>query len=330
MKHSFSHIGLAKLCGWFGITRQAYYSYTWRAFEEGNKTHIIINKVKGIRENHPRIGTRKLFDMLQPFFKEHQIKIGRDALFNLLYINHLLVRKRKRRISTTNSYHRFRKYPNLIRNSIPTAINQLWVSDITYWKIGEKHVYISFVTDVYSHKIVGCHVAQTLETIGSIQALKMALNSLEIKPKQLIHHSDRGIQYCSNSYVKLLQDYNVKISMTESGDPLENAVAERVNGIIKEEYLQDYEVKNIKEAKEVLSFVVKLYNEERPHNSIGNHVPNEVHENRNLQTKRLWKNYYRKHDSNSNHEFSNSNCFVPLRSTSQLELENKNVNLFKD
>jgi len=327
MKTSFSHIGLAKLCGWFGITRQAYYSYTWKAYEESNKHHIIIDKVKVIREKHPRLGTRKLFDMLQPFFKEHQIKIGRDALFNLLYINHLLVRKRKRRISTTNSYHRFRKYPNLIRDIIPTAINQLWVSDITYWKIGEKYVYISFITDVYSHKIVGYHVAQTLETIESIQALKMALKSLEIRPKQLIHHSDRGIQYCSNSYVKLLQDYKLKISMTENGDPLENAVAERVNGIIKEEYLQDYEVRNLKEAKKVLSFVVKLYNEERPHNSISNHVPNEVHDNNNLKTERLWKNYYKKQDSNSNYEFSNSNCSVPLSSTSQLEFENKDVNL---
>jgi len=158
----------------------------------------------------------------------------------------LLVRKRKRKISTTNSYHRFRKYPNLIREFIPTAINQLWVSDITYWKIGEKHVYISFITDVYSHKIVGYYVAQTLETIESLQALKMALDGLKTEPTNLIHHSDRGIQYCSNSYVNLLQDYNVKISMTENGDPLENAVAERINGIIKEEYLHNYQVNNIK------------------------------------------------------------------------------------
>ena len=330
MKNNFSHIGLAQLCGWFGITRQAYYSYTWRAFEEESKHHIIVAKVEEIRENHQRIGTRKLFDMLQPFFKEHSIKIGRDALFNLLYANHLLVRKRKRRISTTNSYHRFRKYPNLIRDFKPTSINQLWVSDITYWKIGEPHVYISFITDVYSHKIVGYHVGQTLETRESIQALKMALRGLKKEPEGLIHHSDRGIQYCSNSYVKLLQDYNLKISMTESGDPLENAVAERVNGIIKEEYLKDYEVRNIKEAKKILSFVVNLYNEERPHNSIGNHVPNEVHEDNNIIPERLWKNYYKKQEIKDVPKLSNSNCSVPLRSTSQFEFENINVNLFKD
>jgi len=295
MKTTFSHIGLAKLCGWFGITRQAYYGYTWKVFEVVNKHHIIIDRIKEIRENHPRLGTRKLYDMLDPFFKEHQIKMGRDSLFNLLYVNHLLVRKRKRKISTTNSYHRFRKYPNLIRAFIPTAINQLWVSDITYWKIGEKYVYISFITDAYSHKIVGYYVAQTLETIESIQALKMALDNLESPPKQLIHHSDRGIQYCSNSYVKLLQDYNIKISMTENGDPLENAIAERINGIIKEEYLHNYQVNNIKEAKELLKAVVELYNNERPHMSISNLTPNYVHQSQeNLKLNKLWKNYYKK------------------------------------
>jgi len=298
MRTTFTRIGLAKLCGWFGITRQAYYNHSWKAFEVVNKHHIIIDRVREIRVNHPRLGTRKLFDMLQHFFEQNQIKIGRDALFNLLYINHLLVRKRKRKISTTNSYHRFRKYPNLIREFIPTTINQLWVSDITYWKIGEKHVYISFITDTYSHKIVGYYVAKTLETIESLQALKMALDGLETKPTNLIHHSDRGIQYCSNSYVKLLQDYNVKISMTENGDPLENAIAERINGIIKEEYLHNYQVNNLKEATELLKAVVDLYNNERPHMSISNLTPNQVHQStEKLKLNKLWKNYYKKNST---------------------------------
>jgi len=236
--------------------------------------------------------------MLQPFFKEHQIKMGRDSLFNLLYNNHLLIRKRKRKISTTNSYHRFRKYPNLIREFIPTAINQLWVSDITYWRIEEKHVYISFITDAYSHKIVGYYVAKTLETIESIQALKMALGGSKKELTGLIHHSDRGIQYCSNSYVKLLQDYNLKISMTENGDPLENAIAERINGIIKEEYLHNYQVDNLKEAKELLKAVVDLYNNERPHMSISNLTPNQVHQStEKLNLNKLWKNYYKKNST---------------------------------
>ena len=296
MKTNFSHIGIAKLCGWFGITRQAYYQNSWKAIDISIEQDLMLNEVQKIRKYHQRMGTRKLYDKLQSFMLEHQIKMGRDALFDLLSANHLLVRKRKRRIHTTQSFHWLRKYPNLIKDFIPTAPNQLWVSDITYWKINESHVYISFITDAYSHKIVGYHVAETLESIETIQALKMALSDLVKEPEshfQLVHHSDRGIQYCSHGYVKLLQDNNIRISMTESGDPLENAVAERVNGIIKEEYLQDYKVKNIKEAKKVLDFVVKLYNEDRPHNSIGNLLPNQVHKEK-IKTERLWKNYYKK------------------------------------
>jgi len=296
MKTNFSHIGLAKLCGWFGITRQAYYQNSWKALDISIEEDLILNEVQKIRKHHRRMGTRKLYEKLQLFMLEHQIKMGRDALFDLLSANHLLVRKRKRRIQTTQSFHWLRKYPNLIREFVPTAPNQLWVSDITYWKIKDSYVYISFITDAYSHKIVGYHVAETLESIETIQALKMALSSLIKETEshfQLIHHSDRGIQYCSHEYVKLLQDNSIRISMTENGDPLENAVAERVNGIIKEEYLQDHTVKNISEAKKLLDFVVKLYNEQRPHNSIGNLLPNQVHEE-NIKTEKLWKNYYKK------------------------------------
>ena len=225
---------------------------------------------------------------------EHQIKMGRDALFNLLSANNMLVRKRKRRIRTTQSSHWMRKYPNLIKDIQLGSPNQLWVSDITYWQIEGGPVYISFVTDAYSHKIVGYHVAETLESIETIKALKMAVSSLDKSNEiQLIHHSDRGIQYCSHKYVKLLKDYNIRISMTENGDPRENAIAERVNGIIKSEYLQDYEVTNIKDARKLLKFIVGLYNNDRPHNSISNLVPDVVHENKEVTTERLWKNYYK-------------------------------------
>jgi transposase InsO family protein len=256
---------------------------------------LILDEVKKIRTNHKRMGTRKLHDKLQEFMLEHQIKMGRDALFDLLSANYMLVRKRKRRVQTTQSFHWLRKYPNLIKDFVPTSPNQLWVSDITYWKIDNGFVYISLITDAYSHKIVGYHVAETLESIETIQALRMALSGLIREPEshsQLVHHSDRGIQYCSAEYVNLLKDHKILISMTENGDPLENPVAERVNGIIKEEYLQDYKSKNIKDAKEVLSFAVNLYNHERPHNSIGNHVPVYVHQNK-IRTEKLWKNYYK-------------------------------------
>jgi len=295
---TLSRIGLAKLCAWFGISRQAYYNHNWRGFEIENKHHLVLSEVKSIREKHPRIGTRKLFYLLQNFFKEHQKKMGRDALFNLFYDNQLLIRNRKRKIRTTNSHHRFRKYPNLIRGLIPTEVNQLWVSDITYWKVKENHLYISFITDVFSHKIVGYYVSDTLATSESEKALKMALKAVKGKTTNLIHHSDRGIQYCSNSYVKLLQDYDVKISMTENGDPLENAVAERVNGIIKGEYLYEYKIDTLKQARRLLKVVVQLYNTERPHMSINNKTPELVHQNKQkVKFKRLWKNYYQKNST---------------------------------
>jgi putative transposase len=264
MKSNFSHIGLAKLCGWFGITRQAYYQNNWEGISTTLEEDLIIQMVKEIRKSHRRMGTRKLYEMLQPFILEHRIKMGRDALFNMLSANHLLVRKRKRRIQTTNSYHWFRKYPNLIREYIPTAPNQLWVSDITYWKINNgEHLYISFITDAYSHKIVGYQVAETMEAVESIQALQMALSALGAE-----------------------------------SDPLENAVAERVNGIIKEEYLETYEIDNLQDAKELLTAVVDLYNRERPHMSISNFTPNNIHHSINIiKTERLWKNYYRKQNT---------------------------------
>ena len=298
MKNNFQNIGLAKLCSWLGMSRQAYYQNSWKAIDTTIEEELILQQVKQIRQNHPRLGTRKLHDKLQAFMLENSIKMGRDALFNLLAANHLLIRKRKRRITTTNSYHWLRKYPNLIRNFVPTAPNQLWVSDITYWKINaQEHLYISFITDAYSHKIVGYQVAETLEAIESVQALQMALSAFEGAEShlQLTHHSDRGIQYCSREYVKLLQDNNIQISMTENGDPLENAIAERVNGIIKEEYLDAYEVNDIKEARELLDRVIQLYNNDRPHLSISNLTPNQVHHSQNpLKTEKLWKNYYQK------------------------------------
>lgn len=264
-------------------------------------THLLVVKeVKRLRQSHPQMGTRKLYALMEVYLLEHSIKMGRDALFDLLAANQLLVRKRKRKIQTTYASHWMRKYPNLIKDFVPTGINQLWVSDITYWKIDSgDHLYISLVTDAWSRKIVGYNVAATLEAVESIEALQMALSAFKgaDRPKQLVHHSDRGIQYCSGSYVKLLQDYSISISMTESGDPLENAIAERVNGILKEEYLNHYTTQNITTAKQQLKKAITNYNQHRPHMSISNHTPDKVHSQSNMMARRLWKNYYRKLDS---------------------------------
>ena len=256
---------------------------------------FVLKEVLRIRKDHRRIGTRKLYEMLTWFFMEHQIKMGRDKLFELLSYNHLLIRRRRRNIVTTWSKHWLRKYPNLIREFIPTAPDQLWVSDITYWMVGRFRVYISFITDAYSHKIMGYKLAETLEAIESKYALTMALSTLDGPKNDLIHHSDRGLQYCSQEYVNLLNKFEIQISMTESGDPLENAVAERVNGIMKEEYLDPQGLGSIKEAIVYLNKAVGLYNNERPHMSISNYTPQKVHDaSIPVKVGRLWKNYYKR------------------------------------
>jgi putative transposase len=292
MKDSYTRISLVRLCRLLGITRQAYYQHFWQQETFGLEENLILAQVSQIRKYHRNMGGRKLYELLQPFLLEHQIKMGRDALFNLLAANGLLVKRRRRYAVTTFSNHWLRKWPNLIREKVVNGINELWVSDITYWKTGRHHTYVSLVTDAFSHKIVGYHVAETLESVETIKALQMAVKSIPGKLSHpLIHHSDRGIQYCSAAYVKLLQDKGIQISMTENGDPLENAIAERINGIIKNEYLKYYDVANITDAKKQLHVAVKLYNEQRPHLSIGMLTPQTVHQN-NLKTEKLWKNYY--------------------------------------
>ncbi|MFN5985168.1 MAG: IS3 family transposase [Fluviicola sp.] len=296
MKKRQPKVGLSKLCWLFGVTRQAYYQSFYREEFVGIEQELVLKEVITIRKNHPRIGTRKLYVMLESFMLEHQIKMGRDALFDLLSLHHLLIRIRRRRITTTQSNHWLKKHPNLIKDFIPTAPNQLWVSDITYWKTEYGLLYISLITDAYSHKIVGYNLAETMEAIESLNALEMAFLE-NTKVQNLIHHSDRGSQYCSFKYVNLLQDYNVKISMTETGDPLDNAVAERVNRIIKDEYLECYKVYSFEAAKELLDTVISLYNEQRPHMSIGYLSPQKVHTGEQNKGEQKWKNYFKKKES---------------------------------
>ena len=297
MKDSYPSISLVRFCRLLGVTRQALYQHGWRSEELNIEAELIIQQVIEIRKRHPVIGTRKLYLMLQSFLLEHQIKIGRDKLFDLLAAYKLLVRRRQRRISTTQSYHRFHKYPNLIREMEITRVNQLWVSDITYYKLTGKFVYLSFVTDAYSHKIIGYHVAETLETIHSLKALQMAINGIDFSTQnKIIHHSDRGIQYCSEAYVNLLEKNQIQISMTENGDPLENPIAERINGIIKDEYLKRYHYNTMKELQEKLNQIVPFYNNERPHSSCSMLTPVKVHE-QNLPVERKWRTYYRSKSS---------------------------------
>jgi len=290
----YTGISLVRLCRLLGITRQAYYQHFWQQEATGIEEALVLQEVLALRKDHRAMGGRKLYEKLYPFLLSHQINMGRDALFDLLAANGLLVKKRRRLHITTWSGHRFNKWPNIIRDIKVERVNQLWVSDITYWKVAGDFLYVSLITDAYSHKVVGYHLSETLEAMETIKALEMALKGLQSPlPRSLIHHSDRGVQYCSDSYVKLLQDNGIQISMTENGDPLENAVAERMNGILKEEYLKHEKPENKVQATLQLSNAIKLYNEQRPHFSIGLLTPEHVH-NTNLKTEKLWKNYYYK------------------------------------
>lgn len=272
-----------------GYTPQAYHKKTKHQFIKQVSEALIIQQVHFIRKEQPRCGTRKLLIMMQPFFAKHNINIGRDVFFDLLSKNKMLVRKTKRSTRTTNSNHHFRRYPNLAKDFVPMKAHELWVSDITYIPLKDRFAYLFLITDAYSRKIVGHHVSDDMKVSSAVVALKKALAQ---KPAATIvlHHSDRGLQYCSTEYVNLLQQHHAMISMTQSGDPLENAIAERVNGILKTELISSsYE--NIDKAAVSIARAVIIYNFKRRHSSLNYQIPNDVHHQKGPQVRR-WKNYY--------------------------------------
>jgi transposase InsO family protein len=218
------------------------------------------------------MGGKKLHNLLKEKLRKIGRGIGRDKLFEILRLNGLLIKPLKKYVRTTNSHHRFRIYNNLIENIEINRSNQVFVSDITYLSTYDRFYYLSLVTDAYSRKIVGYNLSDSLSLVGSLNALKMSLKELK-DTEGLIHHSDRGIQYCSNQYTQLLKHKRIRISMAGKGNAYENAIAERVNGILKIEYLLDKKYPNLKELKRSVNAAVKLYNEERPHMSLGYETP---------------------------------------------------------
>jgi putative transposase len=278
-----------------GYSRQSYYQGINYSQKQALEEDIIISEVLRQRKKQPKLGARKLIIVMNLFLEKSDIKIGRDLLFRLLRSRGLLLTKRKRKSTiTTDSRHRYKKYPNLIRDFIPISANQLWVSDITYIRIGDKFAYLSLITDAYSRKIVGFKLHKDLSAKGPLEALKMAFKN-HPDHKGLVHHSDRGVQYCCDEYVKLLQDKQVKISMTENGDPLENAIAERVNGILKTELLEEVYA-DFDKAQLGIAIACSTYNYLRPHSSIDYLKPVDAHQ---LQgaIPRKWKNYYKPKES---------------------------------
>jgi len=290
------------LCRLFGKSRQAYYEQTKYVCLKTTRDDVVLSLVVEVRKSFPRMGSRKLLVYLRPRFEAMGIEIGRDAFIELLYQNRLLVRRPRNKRKTTLSNHWMHKYPNLVIDYTPDAPNRLWVSDITYIDIASGTSYLSLITDAYSHKIVGWNLGKTLQASDTLVALKMALKDLKGNHPELIHHSDRGAQYCCGSYVNLLTRRKIQISMTQSGNPRENAIAERVNGILKTEWMHDKKPVSWKETVAFVGKVVDLYNNQRPHSSISYMTPAQVHQT-GAKTERKWKIYYSKkkvsNDSNN-------------------------------
>jgi putative transposase len=235
---------------------------------------MIVQLVQSTRRRQPRVGGCKLYRMLKPDLLNMGIKLGRDRFYDVLRAEGLLLKRKKRYHKTTNSNHRFRIYENLIDALIASRADEIWVSDITYLRVTETFIYLALITDLYSRKIIGYDISESLNIEGSMRALKQALrgkNNLE----GTIHHSDRGIQYCSIGYTELLTSKKIQISMAAKGNPYENAVAERVNGILKEEFLLSETFKSNKDATKATRQAIAIYNKERIHMSIDYKTPDE-------------------------------------------------------
>lgn len=282
---------LEQLCALFGKTRQAYYQRLSYNYQEYAEDGIILDLVHEYRKDMGRIGGRKLWNLINNRLPEN-FSVGRDRLFCLLDREHLKVHKKRRSTRTTYSSKWMHQWPNLIKDIVPTAANQIWVSDITYIDTKNGFVYLHLVTDAYSKKILGWCLSPTLHTDYTVQALQMAIRSAGCKLDGLIHHSDRGCQYCCEKYVKLLQDNNIMISMTECGNPRENAIAERVNGILKTEWLNDEHFVGLVDARNRIAQVIDIYNNKRPHLSLDYATPNQAYVMKGEQ-RRKWKNYYK-------------------------------------
>ena len=299
MKQDFPKLGIRLLCRLFGKTRHAYYDHRWRLQDEGMKDEIVLQHVLEIRKKQSRTGTLKLHFMLQEKLGQHGIKIGRDYLFCLMREHGMSIRKRKRKTVTTNSRHWMRKYNNLVRGLEVNRPEQVWVSDITYIQLKKQWGYLSLVTDAYSKRIMGWAFRTDLSAQGCIEALKIALANRAYPQKELVHHSDRGSQYCSQNYVDLLTENRIAISMTENGDPYENAIAERVNGILKEEFELYCSKSGFKDTIRKIRENIQTYNQLRPHASCDFLTPEQAHYKEGILKKRWKPKKYRIKENNT-------------------------------
>jgi transposase InsO family protein len=269
---------ISEICLCFGLTRDAYYKFFKRRKKREAVVIKVVKLVKQERKDQPRVGTRKLYKALHRVFESEGLKVGRDKLFEVLREQKMLIRRKRSSCKTTNSYHRFHKYNNLIKDMSITASNQVWASDITYIRTISGFCYLALITDMYSRKIVGYDISDSLELAGCLRALKRALRTAR-PAAGLVHHSDRGFQYCSNQYVSELDKRKIRISMTEENHCYENAMAERVNGILKDEFYLDQCFVSTHHACIAAENAIEIYNSKRLHLSLGYKTPNMVFKN---------------------------------------------------
>lgn len=276
-RFAYKHISVSQLCQSYQISRQGYYKSIKRRRVEFYNEERLRFIILAQRKLLPREGGHKLYKRIRPILKREGIKIGRDKLFAFLAKEGLLIRPKKRYAKTTNSLHRFYAYNNLVKGLDPIKAHQIWVSDITYISTREGFMYLALITDAYSRKIVGFDISNSLELSGCLKALKMAIAQLP-RQHQLIHHSDRGIQYCSKQYTSMLKLYGIRISMAAKGNCYENAMAERVNGILKNEFYLDEVFDSKTQAIKTANQSIDKYNKLRTHMSINYMTPSQKHE----------------------------------------------------
>ena len=274
---------ISSTCELLGVSRQVYYRAIKSKQNRQDTASKVLELVQRVRMEQSRIGTRKLYHILKSELQE--LGVGRDRLFAILKANHMLIKPKRSYHITTNSHHRFRKHKNLIEQLTIERPEQVWVSDITYVGTRQNPMYLSLITDAYSKKIMGYHLDSTLEVNACLRALKRAIKNRVYPNQVLIHHSDRGLQYCSNDYQKLLSKAGMKCSMTESYDPYQNAIAERINGILKQEFLIGTSNINIKLMTKVLDQSVRIYNTKRPHWSCQMNTPEQMHKQSSIKIK---------------------------------------------
>jgi putative transposase len=260
----------------FGISRQAYYKRIHSEIDRASRNSVAQAMVQQVRLSQPKLGTRKLHHLLKDQFVQAGLKLGRDGLFDALRRAHMLVRPRRSYHKTTDSKHWLYKHPNLVKDRPkPTMAEQLWVADITYIDTVQTTGYLSLITDAYSRRIVGHHLHASLHTDGVLKALRMALQQRKTD-RHLVHHSDRGIQYCAEAYQRVHRRHGVTCSMTDGYDCYQNALAERVNGILKNELLTA-KPQDLEQASIMIDQAVRIYNHQRPHLALQYKTPDEVH-----------------------------------------------------